>query len=185
MRIGLTQRVFEHNNQSYDATDQAWYTYFSGHEIIPIKNQLKQNMLSTANSLDCLVITGGNSPRERIDTELGLLQIMMHQAKPIIGICHGAFLMTELFRGEVINCEEGHYNTKHNVTMDGQTVEVNSHHKLQIKTPPPVSTVLAVDDDGYCESWMYGSLGAVVWHPERMDNPKIPNGIKNLMALSL
>jgi len=185
MRIGLTQRVFEHNNQSYDATDQAWYTYLSEHTLIPVRNQSPQNLLSLAKILDCLIITGGNSPKERIETELGLIRIMMDMAKPIIGVCHGAFLMTELFGGGVINCEEGHYNTNHNVTMDGKTVEVNSHHKLQIKTPPAVATVLAVDDDGYCESWMYGSMGAVVWHPERMDNPKLPNGITNLMAMKL
>jgi len=183
MRIGLTQRVFEHNNQSYDATDQAWYKYLSEHTLIPVKNQ-PQNLLSLAQYLDCLIITGGNSPRERIDTEMGLIRIMMDMTKPIIGICHGAFIMTELFGGEVVNCED-HYNTIHNVTMDNQTVEVNSHHRIQIKSPPPVATVLAVDEQGFCESWMYGSLGAVVWHPERMEQPKLPNGISNLMALKL
>jgi len=180
MRIGLTKRVFEHNGQSYDATDQDWYTYFDDHEIIPIPNY-PQNFISLADSLDLLVITGGNAPAERVKTELHLVRAMMDNNKPILGVCHGAFFLTELFGGKVVECS-GHHNTIHNVTMDNATVQVNSFHNLQIKNAPEMAKVLAVDEDGFCESWTYGSIGTVVWHPER-GNISIPNDITLLLNL--
>ena len=178
MRIGLTQRVFKVLNQSYDATDQDWYTYFSGHELVQIPNQITQDFLSLTDSLDLLVITGGNAPSERIKTELELVRCMMVNVKPVLGICHGAFLLTEMFGGEVVECT-GHHNTVHNVTMDNKTIQVNSFHNLQIKNAPPVAKVLAVDEDGFCESWTHGTVSAVVWHPER-GNLEVPNDIKIL-----
>jgi|TARA_B110000908_G_C10106115_1_gene380843 putative glutamine amidotransferase len=183
MRIGLTQRVFEQNKQSYDATDQDWYTYFSDHELVQIPNDPTQDFISLADSLDLLVITGGNSPAKRVKTELELVRCMMNSTKPVLGICHGAFLLTDLFGGEVVECS-GHHNTVHNVIMDNSTVEVNSFHNLQIKTPPANVKVLAVDEDGFCESWTQGTIAAIVWHPER-GNVTIPHDIKLLLNVNL
>ena len=45
-----------------------------------------------------------------------------------------------------------------------------------------MAKVLAVDEDGFCESWTYGSIGTVVWHPER-GNISIPNDITLLLNL--
>lgn len=181
MRVGLTQRVFERNGQSYDATDQDWYRYFSNDVIIPIRNQPTQNLLSLANYIDLLVITGGNAPRERIETELELVRIMMDKGKPVLGVCHGAFLLTELFGGSVAPCDH-HHSTVHKVNMDNTIVEVNSFHNIQITQPPLIATVLATDESGFCESWIHGSVGAVVWHPERMNDSILPTAIKRLIA---
>jgi len=180
MKIGLTQRVITVNNQHYDSTDQDWYSYFGQHELIQIQNNPTQDLATLADSLDLLVITGGNAPRERIKVELELTRIMMDDGKPILGICHGAFLLTELFGGNVAECN-GHHNTVHNVTMDKNTVEVNSFHNLQITTAPPVATVLAVDEDGFCESWIHNNIAAIAWHPER-GNIAIPNDISLLLT---
>jgi hypothetical protein len=42
--------------------------------------------------------------------------------------------------------------------------------------------VLAYDDQGNCESWIDGKIAGIVWHPERMSQPWIPEEIEQLFA---
>jgi hypothetical protein len=42
--------------------------------------------------------------------------------------------------------------------------------------------MLANDVDGNCESWIDGKMAGIVWHPERMDTPWIPDEIEQLLA---
>jgi hypothetical protein len=46
---------------------------------------------------------------------------------------------------------------------------------------PKQATVLATDEQGNCESWIYKNIGAVVWHPERMSEPYWPKQIGDLL----
>ena len=46
-----------------------------------------------------------------------------------------------------------------------------------MKKTPLYVTELATDLEGYCESWIYKDMCAIVWHPERMENPVIPKKI--------
>jgi gamma-glutamyl-gamma-aminobutyrate hydrolase PuuD len=107
---------------------------------------------------------------------------MMKQQKPIIGVCHGAFLLTDILGGTVEK-KDGHRDgVEHSVRYNNQEFVVNSYHGLYIKTPHASATVLATDYDGDCEAWIDNNLAGVVWHPERMDNPWMPEEIIQLIG---
>jgi gamma-glutamyl-gamma-aminobutyrate hydrolase PuuD len=105
---------------------------------------------------------------------------MMERQKPILGICHGCFLLTEVLGG-VVGSAVGHMDTSHTVYYFGDVHIVNSYHTNQVTTPHRSATILAVDPEGNCEAWIDKNLAGIVWHPERMKNPWIPEEIENLL----
>lgn len=182
MIIGLTQRVFYHKQRAFDGLDQSWYNYLGHHRLTTIPNKVDQDFTQLAEVLDALVITGGNDPTIRRITETKLATEMLKQDKPIIGVCHGAFLLTDILGGTVSECK-GHMDVEHNVVINGATKKVNSYHNLQIIKTHSKAECLAIDEDGYCESWIDGKIAGVVWHPERMNNPVLPERIDRLLCL--
>jgi gamma-glutamyl-gamma-aminobutyrate hydrolase PuuD len=178
LNIGLTQRVLVHNGFAYDATSVEWYTFLKHHTLSIISNRVDQDFEKIANTLDALIITGGDDSTVRRIVETKLTALMMKQRKPVLGVCHGAFLLTHLCGG-VVTEVDGHHNVEHQITCNNEVITVNSYHTLQISQPHKSATVLATCD-GVCESWIDGTLAAIVWHPERMKNPVIPNQIKEL-----
>jgi len=183
MNIGLTQRIFYHKQRAYDSLEHGWYSFLEEHTLSPIANNIKQDFISIADSLDLLIITGGNDPAVRRITETKLAAEMMKQHKPVLGICHGAFLLTTLLGGKIDDCSY-HMDTEHLITTnDGTSYAVNSYHDYQISKLHNSATVIAQDIDGNCEAWIDGTLAGIVWHPERMTNPFIPNEIKKLTGL--
>ena len=106
---------------------------------------------------------------------------MMFLNKPVLGVCHGAFMLTDLLGGSVTESTVDHSETLHPVMYFGDTVMVNSFHALVIKQLHASGTVLCTDQDGNVESWIDGSLAGVVWHPERMDTSWLPDEIHNLL----
>lgn len=181
MNIGLTQRVLYHNGFAYDATSQEWYSFLAHHTHTCIANRTDQNFESIANEIDALIITGGDDSLVRRIVETKLSALMIQLNKPVLGICHGAFLLTTLCGGTVESIDE-HHNTTHQIACDNQLVTVNSYHTLAIVKAPSAATVLATCDS-YCESWIDNKLAAIVWHPERMKDPVIPAQIKQLLNL--
>jgi len=107
---------------------------------------------------------------------------MMMAFKPILGICHGAFLLTDVLGGEV-NAVEGHSNVDHTVHYAGREIQVNSHHNLAIQQLHSTGQVLAQDAEGNCEAWIDGNMAGIVWHPERMTAPFIPAEIQQVIKL--
>lgn len=176
MKIGISQRILECNNNFYDALDQSWYRFLKDHEIYPIPNRIDQNFKDIALTIDRLIISGGDDSLLRNKVEIELIKEMIRNCKPILGICHGAFLLTDLLSGKTSSCED-HHNVFHNVKINDNEYIVNSFHKLKIDKAPLYSSILATDLDGYCESWIYKNISAIVWHPERMDNPFVPKEI--------
>jgi gamma-glutamyl-gamma-aminobutyrate hydrolase PuuD len=178
MNIGLTQRVLVHNKQAYDSTDQAWYRYLEGHTLSLISNRIDQDFKELANTLDCLVITGGDdSPLRRV-TELKIATEMMKQQKPILGVCHGSFLLQDVLGG-IVEPIDNHHNTEHAVYYSNQEFTVNSFHTLSIRNVCGRS--LATDRDGNTEAWIDNNIAGVVWHPERMKQPWLPIEIDKLI----
>jgi len=146
------------------------------HTLFPIANRPTQDFNNLANKLDCFIITGGDDSSVRRLTEIRLATHMIARQKPVIDICHGAFLLTEMLGGqieEVLN----HTDTEHEINYFGELITVNSYHSLAIKTPQKSATILAYDDHGNCEAWIDGNTAGVVWHPERMKTPWIPEEI--------
>ena len=183
MRIGLTQRVLTHNGQVHDSLDHNWYRLLKGHELIPIPNREDLDYESFAKSLDLLIITGGSNEKIRITTEVSLATEVSRLGKPILGVCHGAFLLTEILGGSTKECD-GHLNTEHLIYGDTPThVRVNSFHNICIDKHPPNSVYLYLDDNGNIESWIKDNICVIVWHPERMSMPFIPDEIREVTGL--
>jgi gamma-glutamyl-gamma-aminobutyrate hydrolase PuuD len=188
LKIGLTQGIIDIDGIRYDRTEHGWYSYLKEHHISTIKNDVSQDFTKIASELDCLIVTGGSNSLLRTDVETKLIEQMIQFDKTIIGICQGAFLLTKLFGGSWINDKlitttnrYRHMGNNHMVMYKNEEKTVNSYHNLCIDKPPKTATVLAVDIDGYCESWITGKIAAVVWHPERMEVPWVPEEIENLL----
>lgn len=177
MKIGLTQRVLTHNRQVHDSLDHNWYRLLKSHELIPIPNRDDLDYKSLAESLDLLIITGGGNEEIRITTEISLATEIVKLNKPILGICHGAFLLTEILGGHTYEGKKGHNDVEHIVYSKYQPHLVNSFHNIAIDKIPPDSVQLCKDVDGDCESWIKDNICAIVWHPERMKIPYIPKEI--------
>lgn len=180
MIIGLSQRVLLHKNRAYDALEQGWYSYLRDHTLISIPNRLDQDFEELANSLDAYIITGGDDSTLRRNVELKLASHMLEKQKPILGICHGCFLLTDILGGHVGEVL-GHTDTLHSVNYFGDQYTVNSYHSLGISMLHKSGTVLVTDSDGNCEAWIDGNIAGIVWHPERMEHPWIPDEIQYLL----
>ncbi len=182
MKIGLTQRVLFHKNRAYDSIEQAWYEFLDGHRLVFIPNTLEQDFDRLADELDCLIITGGDDSAIRRSTELKIGSTMMMRVKPVLGICHGAFLMTDVLGGVVVDIDD-HMDTEHQVWYQQRKITVNSYHNLCIRDTHSTAKVLAYDEDGNCEAWIDRVIAGIVWHPERMSAPFIPAEIQQVMKL--
>jgi len=178
MNIGLTQRIFVVKNIVYDSIEHGWYRYLEGHTLFFISNNTDQDFKNLAENLDCLIITGGDDRDLRRVTEIRLATEMMKQQKPILGICHGAFMLSDILGGKIKNVT-GHTDTTHLVYYNNQKITVNSFHSISI-TVPHVNP-LVTDSDGNTEAWIDGNIAGVVWHPERMQEPWLPTEIDNLL----
>lgn len=180
MKIGLSQRVLYHKGRAYDAIEQGWYSYLQDHTLTVVPNRSDQNFKKLAEEIDMLIVTGGDDSVVRRNTELKLAVEVMLLRKPILGICHGAFLMTDILGGHVDQID-GHTDTEHDVLYFGKVRQVNSYHNLCIQSPHRTATVLATDGQGHCEAWIDRNLAGVVWHPERMAEPWMPDEINDLL----
>jgi len=180
LHIGLTQRVLYHKGRAYDSIEHGWYQYLKDHTLSFVSNRTDQDFETLAHTLDALIITGGDDSTLRRAVEIKLARHMVQRNKPVIGICHGCFLLTDIMGGQIGEAIT-HMDTCHSVYYFGEERMVNSHHSLQIVTPHKQATVLAVDTEGYCESWIDGKVAGIVWHPERMERPWIPDEIENLL----
>jgi len=172
MIIGLSQRVLFHKDRAHDSLEHGWYRLLEDHAIVPIPN-FDRNFDQLAEDLDVLILTGGDDTTIRRITELKIATAMMKLGKPILGVCHGAFVLTVVLGGEVAQCHD-HMDTEHFVTYNRKKIKVNSFLSNQIVKIHKNAKSLAVDKDGYCESWIDNNIAAMVWHPERMQDPFIP-----------
>ena len=171
MRVLISTRtLYNDGGFLFDAVERGFYTMFKGHEITPLLNHQDQNFHNLGVHHDLLILSGGDDHPKRLITEIEMIKQFRLQQKPILGICHGAFLLTQLWGGECVDVD-GHRRTNHDIhykTADGwATKTVNSYHGSAIVSAPPNCEVIAVDDDKYIEAWKLGNVLAVMWHPER------------------
>jgi GMP synthase-like glutamine amidotransferase len=161
-----------------DALERAYYNFLTGHEILPVANNNKV----PENDYDCLLLTGGPDSEARNQTENTLYAHAISKGKPIIGICHGAFVINEL-AGGVNGSIEGHVDKDHSVTMGEKIYTVNSYHTQVIERLPKDFVSLAEDKDGNVEAFRHKELAVfgIVWHPERMSDPVLPDAVKNIL----
>ena len=190
MKIGLTQRVqllSEQSGITGDFTDHSWYVspLTKDHELIPVPNRLDLDYDELAEELDLLIITGGRNEDIRVITETELSTSMVSMGKPVLGICHGAFLLTSILGGDVAPEKNNHFFTEHQVWYRGMSKWVNSFHQPYINEKPSGASVLVTDPEGDCEAWIKDNICAMVWHPERMLDPFVPEEILEATGLTL
>jgi gamma-glutamyl-gamma-aminobutyrate hydrolase PuuD len=181
MRILISQRDVRIPPSffQFDALERSWYNLFNKHRLIPVPNTGK---IDTTIEFDCLVITGGPDSIERHLTEDALFKHAYDLNKPIIGFCHGAFAINDL-TGGTNGIIDNHVHTEHYVLVDGIKQLVNSFHGQSIKTIGNDMQVIAVSDDNSIEAIKHNTklIYGIVWHPERMDKPVLPNEVKYII----
>jgi gamma-glutamyl-gamma-aminobutyrate hydrolase PuuD len=182
LKIGITQRVLYHRGRAYDSLEQVWYKFLKGHRFVFIPNTLEQDFEALTDSVDALIITGGDDSAIRRSVEFRVASLMMQQCKPILGICHGAFMLTDVLGGQVESCD-GHLDCEHSINYLGLDIKVNSYHNQAIVTLHSSAHCLARDPQGHCEAWIDGAMAGIVWHPERMQDPFLPSEIQQLIKI--
>lgn len=162
--------------------EHGWYSYLDGHTLYFVHNFQDQDFAGLAENIDAFVITGGDDSALRRTVELRLATEMMKQQKPVVGVCHGCFLLQDILGGNIVTVD-GHMDVDHTVNYFGKQITVNSHHSMAIDTAHKDATILATDQDGHCEAWIDRNLAGVVWHPERMTESWLPSEIRLLLKI--
>lgn len=176
MKIAISQRQVEINGFVYDCLEQGWYELFLHHEIIPIPN-----LNNIEINVDMLVLSGGETTDARYNTEVACTAWAIENDVPVLGVCHGAFLLNFLYSGT--NAKTlGHHNTEHLIHMEGRDYMVNSYHQLIIQ-----ELGLGLDAIAHCGETVEGfkhselPVWGLVWHPERMSDPVLPSDLKEII----
>lgn len=181
MKVALSQRIIYNNGIAYDCTEHGWYSLLKNQELFFLPNTFDIDFDGLSNYVDVFIITGGDDSTLRRTIEVKFASKMMQRNKPVIGVCHGAFLITELLGGTV-EPVEGHRDTTHNLIYKNQIVAVNSYHDLAITKLHKNGIPLCVDEQGHIEAFIDGKLAGMVWHPERMSDPWVPLEILDLLG---
>lgn len=166
-KVLISTRTLTNGSEfQFDALERGFYKLFRDWDITALHNKANQNFINLAATHDLLVLSGGDDHPQRLLTEIEAIKQFRMREKPILGICHGAFLLTQLWNGKLIGVE-GHRRTKHAIYYKGTEMQMNSYHGSAITEAPEGADVLVTDQDDYIESWSLGNTLAVVWHPER------------------
>lgn len=172
------------NNFLFDCLERSWYSFLGNHHLIPHANTRK---VDETIDFDCLVLSGGSDSVARNITENLLFMHAIKNKKPILGVCHGAFVVNELSGGKNDidwDIVPTHENSEHEVLMEGKRVLVNSYHGQTIKQLGPQMVPLAIHEpDQTIEAFKHHTLPiyGIVWHPERMQHPVVPQEVANLL----
>lgn len=182
MNIGLSQRILHYNKIAYDCLEHGWYNLLSGHTLSCIPNNPDQDFAAMVAALDLVIFTGGDAHPQRLIVETRLLTQCYATNTPVLGVCHGAFVINHL-EGGVNTAISGHRNTEHTVVLDNKRCLVNSFHSNQIAELAPDLVELARSDDDCIEAFKHHSqqIWGLVWHPERMEKPILPEDLRRFL----
>ena len=178
MKIAITQREITIRGTVYDCLERGWYNLLGSHEIVPVPNDFEFDI----SGVDCLILSGGETTESREFTETYCYAQAVDMNIPVIGVCHGAFVLNRWANGTNSNTIE-HDQVEHIVFLDNQWQTVNSYHRVKIDTLANDFEVLAYDKDNTVEGFKHRTLPVwgLVWHPERMVNPVLPNELRKLL----
>ena len=67
--------------------------------------------------------------------------------------------------------------------MNKKVYTVNSHHQNKILSLPQNFEIVAITKEGDIEAFKHKqrNIWGVVWHPERMDKPVLPNDLEKIL----
>lgn len=168
-------------------------------------DNLQQIAAAYCDELHGLIISGGNdlppemfgaTPDPKLEElvspmrpafEKELINIMLAQQKPVLGICYGSQLLNVLEGGTLIQDISSHFpdaiehrkGARHEVRTEpetrlrqwlGESFEVASYHHQSIEKLAPTARLAALAPDGIIaavEFPQYRYCVGVQWHPER------------------
>tara|TARA_X000000950_G_scaffold75794_1_gene94812 strand:+ start:4054 stop:4626 length:573 start_codon:yes stop_codon:yes gene_type:complete len=185
MNVLISTRTTTSNNGfEFDAFERGFHSMFKGHNITALLNDPKQDGMKLAGNNDLLVLSGGNDHTDRLLVEIEMVKHFRLQNKPILGICHGAFLVTQLMDGQCIDIE-GHRKITHPVWYRDKEIVVNSYHGSTVSEVPPGAISLCKDKDGNIEAWYNKDKKtmAIIWHPERDPKHWLPDEYQDLLSI--
>lgn len=182
MKIGLTQRVLHFNNVDYDCTEHGWYKMLEGHTLVSIANDPEQDFSKLVDSLDMVIVTGGDASPKRLLTEVRLLTECYQKNTAMLGVCHGALFINQMEDGTNFACEN-HWGTEHMILMEGQQHTVNSFHDNSIVKVAESCDPIALSEEGDVEAFKHKTrpVWGVMWHPERQEQAVLPLAVKAIL----
>ena len=165
-------------NFVFDALERSYYRFLQGHELIPVPNIIKVPDIG----YDCLILTGGPDSVARNQTENLLYQDAVQKGKPVVGICHGAFVINDISKG-VNGFIDSHVDANIKIKMEGKEHTVRCYHSQSIEKLAENFVAIAHDEQGTVEAFKHKTLPiyGIIWHPERMDAPILPVEVKKLL----
>lgn len=129
------------------------------------------------NNINLLILTGGEDIglfEKRDKTELVLLNFMLANKLPVIGICRGMQLIHHYFDGKIENGNpkfiEEHRATEHEIIIEKKIIKVNSYHNCKIEESSLSSKLNIIarnKNDNSIEAFEGINLLGIMWHPER------------------
>ncbi|MBI3928074.1 MAG: type 1 glutamine amidotransferase [Armatimonadetes bacterium] len=182
-RVGITQRVetVESYGERRDCLDQRWAELLAGLGClpVPVPNRVDARAFVEQLNLEALLFTGGNdlgAAPERDGTEAALLDEGCRRSLPIVGVCRGLQLVNSHFGGSLRKVA-GHVATRHPLSSERAifSIEVNSYHGYALDRLAPTLEALAWAPDGTVEAAVHREhpIVAVMWHPEREEQPEL------------
>ncbi len=178
-RVGLTMRVDVHDSikERRDAIDQRWFHFLEKCYLLPIFLPNNLNYINFIDDLDLdgIILTGGNSLEslggeapERDLFEQKILEYMIQNTKPILGVCRGMQIVQNYFGIKLFKVDN-HVNKRHPLVFLGHNIEVNSYHNYSATDSIDDLEVLARSEDGIIEAINHKNLSimGIMWHPER------------------
>jgi putative glutamine amidotransferase len=178
MKIVITQREIKIRSTVYDCLERGWYKLLDKHELIPVPNGCEYNI----SFADCLIISGGNTTESRELTETHCFAQAVANGIPVLGVCHGAFVLNRWFDGVNVPADD-HDQINHDVFLESSWQSVNSYHRVRIETLANEFDIVAYDKNNHVEAFKHKTspIWGLVWHPERMDTPVLPTDLKELL----
>jgi putative glutamine amidotransferase len=182
--VGITMRVT--NSQNYneprDSIAQDWPRYINylfpevNYFFIPNIEEDAVNYCKKKN-INLLILSGGDDIglyEKRDNTELALLDFMISNELPTIGVCRGMQLIHHYFGGSISignnSFVNEHRASRHKVRIKNEIITVNSYHNLRIDelTLNSELSILArnISDDSI-EAFTGSKILGLMWHPER------------------
>ena len=180
----VTQRIdiFPERSEIRDSLDQKLIDFLSTLGILPIP--VSNTLVSHPKGLENLckklkpngvVFSGGGKLGDCINrdkTELFLFNYAKENNLPLLGICRGMQIMSQINGGE-IEFIQSHVNTRHKLIPSDKKVAipkvVNSYHEYGLRSCPTGFDVIATAEDGSIEAIKHNILPwlGLMWHPER------------------
>ena len=189
-RIGISLRIehFEKYNEKRNAISQDWLNFFKKVNVFPV---LIPNTLTDVKSflhemeIDSIILSGGDNigdDLERDHTEKEIIDFVVTNKIPTLGVCRGMQLINIYFGGSIIvNDNKSHVGKNHVVELINKklskllkkdSLDVNSFHNNIIKKESlgkNLETFAITKDDNTVEGYFHNKLPiiGVMWHPER------------------